>query len=48
MGGCPYDGLRLGEPECEKWIYNLKEVLKVRYNIDYNEKQKMAQNTSTS
>ncbi len=37
MGGCPYDGLKLGEPECEKWVYNLEEVLKIRYNINYDE-----------
>lgn len=33
MGGCVYDGLEKGKPECEKWIYNLDDVLKVRYDI---------------
>lgn len=33
MGGCPYNGLAMGKPECEKWIYNLIDVLKIRYDI---------------
>ena len=48
MGGCPYEGLKLGKPECEKWIYNLKEVLKMRYDINCAEEQKATQNGATS
>lgn len=32
MGGCPYHGLMGSEPECEKWIYNLKDALKFRFD----------------
>lgn len=28
MGGCPYEGLKQGKPDCEKWRYNLMNVLK--------------------
>jgi len=32
MGGCPYNGLKNGsKPECDKWKFNLKEVLKMTY-----------------
>ncbi|WP_332461410.1 radical SAM/SPASM domain-containing protein [Paenibacillus tianjinensis] len=32
MGGCPYNGEMLGnEPDCEKWRYNLDDVLKLTY-----------------
>ncbi|MEO3947847.1 radical SAM/SPASM domain Clo7bot peptide maturase [Gorillibacterium sp. CAU 1737] len=32
MGGCPYNGARNGsKPECEKWKYNLEDVLKLTY-----------------
>jgi len=32
MGGCPYNGTRNGsKPECEKWKYNLEDVLKLTY-----------------
>lgn len=37
MGGCVYNGLERGKPECEKWIYNLDDILKVRYDIFYKE-----------
>ena len=32
MGGCPYLGLKYKKAECEKWKYNLLDVLKVRYD----------------
>lgn len=31
MGGCPYNLKRLGKPNCEKWKYNLEEILKYTY-----------------
>jgi uncharacterized protein len=32
MGGCPYNGLKNGaQPECEKWKYNLGQILKLTY-----------------
>ena len=32
MGGCPYNGIKfLHSPECEKWKYNLIDVLKRTY-----------------
>ncbi|MCX7749834.1 MAG: radical SAM/SPASM domain Clo7bot peptide maturase [Clostridia bacterium] len=32
MGGCPYNGAKNGmKPECEKWKYNLDEVLRLTY-----------------
>ncbi len=32
MGGCPFNGSRNGlKPECEKWKYNLEDVLKLTY-----------------
>ena len=32
MGGCPYNGEKLGDmPDCEKWRYNLEDVLKLTY-----------------
>ncbi|CDZ23316.1 radical SAM protein [[Clostridium] cellulosi] len=32
MGGCPYNGLKFKhDPECEKWKYNLIDVLKATY-----------------
>lgn len=32
MGGCPYNGEKAdGKPECEKWRYNLEEVLRKTY-----------------
>lgn len=34
MGGCPFNGMKLGEPECEKWIYNLIDILKTRYDAE--------------
>lgn len=37
MGGCVYNGLKIGKPECEKWIYNLDDILKVRYDIHCKE-----------
>lgn len=37
MGGCVYNGLKMGKPECEKWIYNLDDILKVRYDIHCKE-----------
>lgn len=31
-GGCPYNGLKFKhDPECEKWKYNLIDVLKATY-----------------
>lgn len=30
MGGCPYEGLKQGKPDCEKWRYSLVETLKIR------------------
>lgn len=35
MGGCPYLGLMSKKPECEKWKYNLLDILKARYD-DYS------------
>lgn len=29
MGGCPYNGIIKGEPDCEKWKYNLQEMVKL-------------------
>mgnify|MGYP000846534022 FL=1 len=32
MGGCPYNGIRhSGEPECEKWKYNIGDALRFIY-----------------
>jgi len=32
MGGCPYNGEKNGStPDCEKWKYNLEEILKLTY-----------------
>ncbi|OPZ85180.1 MAG: hypothetical protein BWY74_03989 [Firmicutes bacterium ADurb.Bin419] len=32
MGGCPYNGSRNNsKPECEKWKYNIEDVLKLTY-----------------
>lgn len=32
MGGCPFNGEKKGgEPDCEKWKYNLESVLKLTY-----------------
>lgn len=32
MGGCPYNGEKKGsKPDCEKWKYNLEDVLKLTY-----------------
>jgi uncharacterized protein len=32
MGGCPFNGANKGmKPDCEKWKYNLEEVLKLIY-----------------
>ena len=28
MGGCPYEGQKQGKPDCEKWRYNLIDILK--------------------
>jgi len=28
MGGCPYEGLLNNKPDCEKWKYNLENMLK--------------------
>lgn len=30
MGGCPYEGQKKGRPDCEKWRYNLLDVLKFK------------------
>ena len=33
MGGCPYNGMwHKGEPECEKWKYNMTETLQFVYD----------------
>jgi uncharacterized protein len=38
MGGCPYNGELLGnKPDCEKWKYNLDDVLKLTYLQRYKE-----------
>lgn len=42
MGGCVYNGLQMGKPECEKWVYNLKDILKVRYDIYCQENDRQA------
>lgn len=31
MGGCPYEGQKQGKPDCEKWRYNLLDILKSKY-----------------
>lgn len=31
MGGCPYEKQKKGKPDCEKWLYNLIDVLKFTY-----------------
>lgn len=31
MGGCPYNGQRNGQPDCEKWKYNLEKTLVLTY-----------------
>ncbi|MDR1260315.1 MAG: radical SAM/SPASM domain Clo7bot peptide maturase [Oscillospiraceae bacterium] len=40
MGGCPYNGLRNKKPDCEKWKYNLLDVLKTRYDIYCTQEEK--------
>ncbi|KNF09414.1 hypothetical protein CLPU_3c01920 [Gottschalkia purinilytica] len=37
MGGCPYNLKREGTPQCEKWRYNLDEILK--YTYEYKESE---------
>lgn len=38
MGGCPYNGIKYGRtPKCEKWKYNLIDVLKKTYDERANE-----------
>lgn len=32
MGGCPYEKLEKGKPDCEKWLYNLLNILKFTYD----------------
>ncbi len=40
MGGCPYNGLENGnQPNCEKWKYNLEEVLKYTYLYNTTESE---------
>ncbi len=36
MGGCPYEGLKQGKPDCEKWRYNLMDVLKNKCEQEVN------------
>jgi uncharacterized protein len=36
MGGCPYNGQKNQKPECEKWKYNLINILKLTYERDKN------------
>jgi radical SAM additional 4Fe4S-binding domain len=31
MGGCPFNGVKAGHPECEKWLYSLYDTLKFTY-----------------
>ncbi|MBQ3067602.1 MAG: SPASM domain-containing protein [Oscillospiraceae bacterium] len=45
MGGCPFNGMKSGKPECEKWVYNLIDILKVRYDAEqmiYSQKEKVS------
>lgn len=35
-GGCPYEGLKQGKPDCEKWRYNLMDVLKNKCEQEVN------------
>lgn len=30
MGGCPYEGLKHNQPDCEKWKYNLVNILRLK------------------
>ncbi|WP_419026490.1 radical SAM protein [Emergencia sp.] len=30
MGGCPYNGIGIGEPICENWKYELEEYIKLK------------------
>lgn len=30
MGGCPYNGISIGEPICENWKYELEEYIKLK------------------
>jgi uncharacterized protein len=34
MGGCPYNGQKKQQPQCEKWKYNLTNILKLAYERD--------------
>lgn len=34
MSGCPFNGMKLGKPECEKWIYNQIDILEARYDAE--------------
>lgn len=37
MGGCPYNSVRTGSENCEKWKYNLIEILAKTYEQSYAE-----------
>jgi uncharacterized protein len=36
MGGCPFNGKKNKQPECEKWKYNLTNILKLTYERNKN------------
>ncbi len=36
MGGCPYEGLKKGSPDCEKWRYSLIDILKAKCRQEAN------------
>lgn len=40
MGGCPYYGIKETKHVCEKWKYNLLEVLKYTHEDYYNDTEK--------
>jgi uncharacterized protein len=44
MGGCPYQGKQDERPQCEKWKYNLTNILKLTY--ERNKKQAVTASAS--